>query len=61
VVTHALIASLLAYWAEDHQKFNLQMMKASQPFEFKRGEKDVRMIDDYLQRVLYVSEGARRK
>lgn len=57
MVTHALIASLLAYWAEDHKKFNVQMLRDSQPFEFTRGTRDVRTIDDYLKRVLYVSKG----
>lgn len=56
-MTRVLVASLLGYWATDHKKFNVQMLADGRPFEFERGGTQVRSVDDYLKRVLYVSDG----
>lgn len=56
-MTAALVAGLLSYWAPDHELFNRQVIREGSPFHFSRSGEDVRTVDDYLQRVLYVSDG----
>lgn len=34
MVTQALVASLLRYWASDHQMFNAQLLEEGRPFSF---------------------------
>lgn len=58
MVTQVLLLSLLGYWADDHKDFNVQMIVEGRPFEFERSKAPVRSVDDYLKRVLYVSEGS---
>ncbi len=61
MVTHALVASLLGYWASDHRLFNVQLLEDGQAFSFKRAGAEIKSVDQYLERVLYVSDGLSSK
>ncbi len=56
-MTITAVAVIVAYWAPNHRAINQQVLKDGSPFSFKRGTKDVKKVDDYVRRVLFLSGG----
>ncbi len=59
MIAAALLAVSLGYWAPNHADINKDVITNGKPFDFKRSA-DIRTVDQYLKRVLYVSQGVDR-